>query len=342
MREGAFAANEALRGHWYAVARADDVGAEPVAVTLLGQRLVLWRSATDGFTAAPDRCPHREAPLSAGSVHDGCVVCPYHGWTFDGDGRCVRVPSSGDGAPVPPKAHLRPLHCTERYGLVWVCPGEPVGTIPEIAEDDDPSYRRINVEVQHWAASATRMVDNFMDYSHFPYVHLGSFGGATDPRVAPVELEDLGGFYGYRYSVEASNAGAATTASGVATGTVTRTMSTGFALPLSVRSTIGYDTGLNHILLLLSTPVDDSNALFTFVVWRNDDFSVPPEEVIRLDRSIGAEDQRMLEQLEGPLPLGATDLVSVQADRPSVEWRRRFIALLQGTEAKERGAARSA
>ena len=60
MREGAFAANEALRGHWYAVARADDVGAEPVAVTLLGQRLVLWRSATDGFTAAPDRCPHRE------------------------------------------------------------------------------------------------------------------------------------------------------------------------------------------------------------------------------------------------------------------------------------------
>ena len=42
------------------------------------------------------------------------------------------------------------------------------------------------------------------------------------------------------------------------------------------------------------------------------------------------------------LYLGATDLVSVQADRPSVEWRRRFIALLQGTEAKERGAARSA
>ena len=72
-------------------------------------------------------------------------------------------------------------------------------------------------------------------------------------------------------------------------------MTTGFRLPFHVRSTIRYATGLEHVLLLLSTPVDDVTSLFTFVVWRNDDFAVSAEEVIRFDLAIGAEDKRMLE-----------------------------------------------
>ncbi len=114
---------------------------------------------------------------------------------------------------------------------------------------------------------------------------------------------------------------------------VHRRMSTGFHLPLTVRSTIEYESGLHHILLLCSTPVDDETSLFTFVVWRNDDFGVDPEEIIKFDRAIGAEDQRMLERLPGTMPLGRTDLVSVQADRCSVEWRRRFAALVEGADA---------
>jgi hypothetical protein len=107
-------------------------------------------------------------------------------------------------------------------------------------------------------------------------------------------------------------------------------MSTGFALPFAVRSTIEYDSGLRHVLLLLSTPQDDDHSYFTFVVWRNDDFAVSGEEVTRLDRLIGAEDKQMLERLRGPLPLDSTGLVSVQADKASVEWRRRLRLLLDG------------
>src|SRR4029077_1950578 len=84
-----------------------------------------------------------------------------------------------------------------------------------------------------------------------------------------------------------------------------RRMTTGFHLPFSVRSTIHYETGLDHILLLLSTPVDDVTSLFTFVVWRNDDFTVPADEVLRFDKAIGAEDRRMLERVPGVLPLDA-------------------------------------
>ncbi len=107
-------------------------------------------------------------------------------------------------------------------------------------------------------------------------------------------------------------------------------MTTGFHLPFTVRSTIHYETGLDHILLLLSTPVDDLTSLFTFVVWRNDDFTVPADEVLRFDKAIGAEDRRMLERVPGVLPLDATALVSVQADKASVEWRRQLVGLLAG------------
>ncbi len=109
---------------------------------------------------------------------------------------------------------------------------------------------------------------------------------------------------------------------------VHRVMTSGFSLPFVVRSTIQYDSGLEHVLLLLSTPIDDVTSYFTFVVWRNDDFSVSAEEIIRFDLAIGAEDKHMLEQLDGVLPLDHTTLVSVQADKCSVEWRRQLADFL--------------
>jgi Vanillate O-demethylase oxygenase C-terminal domain len=102
-------------------------------------------------------------------------------------------------------------------------------------------------------------------------------------------------------------------------------------LPFTICSTIRYATGLEHILLLLTTPIDDVTSYFTFVVWRNDDFSVPADEVVAFDRRIGMEDRAMLERIPGVLSLDVTATASVQADRPSLAWRRQFAALLQRT-----------
>ena len=318
-----------LQDQWYVVARVADLRSGPTGVTLLGERYVVWLDGEGGPAAAPDRCPHREAPLSLGRVDDGCLVCPYHGWAFAGDGQCVNVPSASPGVPAPPRAHLATVSTVERYGLVWLCPGEPAGEPPLIAQDDDPTYRRINTPVEVWSTAATRMVDNFLDIAHFPWVHLGTFGRAQDTVVPKLELVDLDDdFHGYRYEVEVNNPAGGVVTSGLDAPVLHREMTTGFHLPFTVRSTIRYESGLNHILLLCSTPVDDETSLFTFVVWRDDDFATPADEIIAFDLAIGAEDKVMLERLDGSLPLGATDLVSVQSDKASVEWRRRLAALL--------------
>jgi phenylpropionate dioxygenase-like ring-hydroxylating dioxygenase large terminal subunit len=328
---------DALRHHWYAVAESAAVRAaapgegangSAIGVRLLGDDYVLYRAIDGEVVAAPDRCPHREARLSEGAVGaDGCLTCPYHGWRFGARGTCVDVPSSGAGRPVPPAAHLDTVGVRDAYGLIWLCPDEPMGDVPGIRHDDDPTFRRINSGMQTWATSATRMTDNFLDIAHFPWVHTATLGLDAQQRVPSIELEQLDDdFFGYRYEVEVSNESGGTQ-SNLTTPVVHRRMSTGFHLPFTVRSTIRYETGLEHVILLCSAPIDDVTSHFTFVVWRNDDGSVPADEVIAFDRAIGDEDRAMLERIPGVLPLDAQATASVQADRASVEWRRRLAAL---------------
>ncbi len=320
-----------LRNCWYAVALCDEVESNPISVKLLNEDFVIWRELNGGLIAAPERCPHRQAPLSHGHLENGCLVCPYHGWTFSEFGKCVNIPSAADGVPIPSRAHLDTAEVIEKYGLIWLCPGKPLKPLFELEEELDPSFRRINTEVQKWEVAATRMVDNFLDITHFPYVHAGTFGAGQETKVPNITLEYLDGdFFGYRYDILAANPEEAKSTSGSNEESVERSMSSGFNLPLTVRSTIAYKSGLEHIILLLSTPIDETSSYFTFVIWRNDDFTVPADEVISFDRAIGEEDRVMLEKLNGVMPLDRTALVNVQSDKATVEWRRQLSKLING------------
>nr|NIR39879.1 hypothetical protein [Actinomycetota bacterium]NIS34640.1 hypothetical protein [Actinomycetota bacterium]NIT97646.1 hypothetical protein [Actinomycetota bacterium]NIU21294.1 hypothetical protein [Actinomycetota bacterium]NIU69400.1 hypothetical protein [Actinomycetota bacterium] len=108
------------------------------------------------------------------------------------------------------------------------------------------------------------MVDNFLDISHFPWVHTGTFGAGQATEVPTLELDDLdNGWYGYAYEVDANNPEEAQVISSSTEPVVHRWMTTGYVLPLLVRSTIRYADGLEHILLLISTPIDDVTSYFS-------------------------------------------------------------------------------
>ena len=124
-----FCHSQALANAWHAVALSADLAPGPLARRLLGQPYVLWRSPEGMAVALPDRCPHREAPLSAGCIVEGRLACRYHGWRFNTQGQCVHIPSAGPDATIPPKAHLPTLHTTEQYGLIWLCPDQPAWSV---------------------------------------------------------------------------------------------------------------------------------------------------------------------------------------------------------------------
>ena len=82
---------ETLRRHWWVAGTSAELARRPIARTILGTPLVLFRTAGKA-AALLDRCPHRNAPLSHGKIVEGLIECPYHGWAFDGAGECRRIP----------------------------------------------------------------------------------------------------------------------------------------------------------------------------------------------------------------------------------------------------------
>ena len=170
---------------WHPVAQVSDLGATPLAVTLLGQRLVLWRGDDGAAHAWDDRCPHRGASLSLGCVRAGPLgaqlECAYHGWRFGGDGQVVSVPALP--GYTPPATHRATTYAVaECYGLLWVClqpdaatdaAAIPDGTaaIPAFAAEFDTRLRKLNCGPYLVATSAPRIVENFLDMAHFGFVH---------------------------------------------------------------------------------------------------------------------------------------------------------------------------
>src|ERR1700687_3486519 len=152
-----------LLNEWFAAAWTSSLPEnklEPVRV--LGQDLVLWRTS-DGVHAWKDLCVHRGAKLSLGRISPSgkgaCVVCPYHGWEYNSTGECVRMPAHPDQSP-PPRAHVDCFGAHEKYGLVWVCLGRPIGDIPLFPEGKLPGFRLISTGPYLFHAQGPRIIEN--------------------------------------------------------------------------------------------------------------------------------------------------------------------------------------
>lgn len=170
---------------WYAAAQSREVSdRRPLAVTLLGERVVLWRDASGEARAHLDRCLHRNALLSAGAIIDGCLACPYHGWMYDDSGRCVHVPSLGVDAKPPAALKLERFEVIERDGLVWLWMGygEPRGEPFSMPHHREPGWRSYYMKTR-FENEVTHLVENFMDVPHTVFVHSGWFRSPARKRV---------------------------------------------------------------------------------------------------------------------------------------------------------------
>lgn len=179
-----------LKNFWYALEFSKDVTTKPRAAVCLGQKLVLFRTGDGSVSALSDLCVHRGAQLSAGWMNGDCIVCPYHGWQYQQDGACVRIPAH-PGRSIPRKARVDSYPVQERYGLVWVFMGDlPEAErppIPDWPEFDDPAFHPVYGEFD-WPANYERIVENGTDIAHAPFVHGGVFGNPERPEVPDNEV----------------------------------------------------------------------------------------------------------------------------------------------------------
>jgi phenylpropionate dioxygenase-like ring-hydroxylating dioxygenase large terminal subunit len=180
---------------WYAACRSDDVGETPIARTLLGNPIALYRDQKGRAAALLDRCSHRNVPLSLGTVdEDGLLACPYHGWRFDHGGACRLVPGLLDGSDA--SGRSVPAFATrEQDGFVWAW-GEPdtdpIGDPVRIPYTDHPDYfvvvREYDVECTLHAA-----LENALDVPHTAFIHRGDFRGKTSNEIEAVRRRIPGG-----------------------------------------------------------------------------------------------------------------------------------------------------
>jgi len=149
--------------HWHPVLKSADLKRNPVTIVLCEQEIVLFRTAQGQAAALQAHCPHRRMPLGEGRVEGGCIVCPYHGWRFDGSG----VGQSPANPGLKPQAQA--YRVAEQYGAVWVSHGQSDTALPTI---DIAGHDPIGILRHRISAPLELVLDNFTEVEHTPEVHL--------------------------------------------------------------------------------------------------------------------------------------------------------------------------
>lgn len=177
-----------LLNDWHVVATSAEIETgQVVALRLLEHELVGWRESNGQVHVWEDLCIHRGSRLSKGFVRNDLIVCPYHGWNYDGSARCVLMPATPLDPPLR-KARAIPYHAIEKYGFVWVCLGTPTQAIPDFPEWSDSGYKKVLCGPYKFR-SGFRAVENFIDPTHFPFVHPGVNGIIDSPDpITPYEV----------------------------------------------------------------------------------------------------------------------------------------------------------
>ena len=156
--------------YWYAVEEVRQIKPGSVMeVVFWKHSIALFRTEEGSFHAVENRCAHRQIKLTLGTVDKCRLVCAYHGWQYDQDGKCVEIPHDRFGRGFP-KLSLRTYPVKVRYGLVWLFPGDPDKAeqrqIPDIPELEGPDSWACVPLVFTWTAHHSMVIDNVSDFTH--------------------------------------------------------------------------------------------------------------------------------------------------------------------------------
>ncbi len=167
-----------IRNQWYVVLRSNEAKPDkPIGVTRMGEKLVFWRDKAGGVICQADLCPHRGAALSLGKTHAGVIQCPFHGFEFDPEGKCTRVPANGLASKPPQALRVGTYPAREAHGYIYIWWGVPQAEYPPLPwfDDLDETYTTADFH-DHWSVDYSRAIENQLDAFHLPFVHDTTIG----------------------------------------------------------------------------------------------------------------------------------------------------------------------
>lgn len=349
-----------LKNAWYAAAYSHEVGAEPLARTLIDQNAVLFRGEDGEVGMIVNRCPHRFAPLSAGKQIGDTLECPYHGLRFDRSGHCVFNPHAKNKGPLR-AADIKAWPVMERYGIVWFWPGDPNLATPEALPRVDflekPEEYALVRGLLHVRGHYELVVDNLLDLSHAAFIHPQFSGGnytaeqllaATSQRLERREGSIVN--HRLRSGLGPSSAHVNLFGMDAATPVHTDTTMTWYPpafLDFAVGSwEVGQDreTGVHIPQLHFITPETEFTSHYFFVNGRNrrqDEPEVDKAMLDFFDLAFGQQDEPMIEMVQRNMgtvsDINELDPILLPTDAAPVSARRMLAAMIAAEQAAEVG-----
>ena len=319
---------QALRSCWHPVAFADAVTDKPYGAMLLDEPLALWRGTAGQLHAVSDICIHRGTALSLGWTSGDQIVCPYHGWRYRADGVCAAIPQLQDPTRVPAKARVPAFRAAERFGLVWVALDEPRFELPDAPELDQDGWVVVNAGPYRWASDASRQLENFTDFGHFPWVHPGLLGDPDRPVVPQHTVETEGHVLHYRVvRPEATNTDEFPVFGNEQQEAPERRSVYQLHLPYTIVLRLGWGGEKGMLYLFASQPVSADSCVGYVVMGRNYDLDQPPEVLQAFEDTIFNQDQRIVEsQRPEQVPFDLADELHLTFDAVAVAYRRAMRA----------------
>ncbi|MBD2838466.1 aromatic ring-hydroxylating dioxygenase subunit alpha [Pseudomonas sp. JM0905a] len=169
---------------WYVACTPDEIEGKPLGRQICGEKMVFYRANEGRVAALEDFCPHRGAPLSLGFVENGRLICGYHGLAMGCEGRTESMP----GQRVRGFPAIRSFPVVERYGFIWVWPGDAEQADPALIHHlewaENPAWA-YGGGLYHIGCDYRLMIDNLMDLTHETYVHASSIGQKEIDEAAP-------------------------------------------------------------------------------------------------------------------------------------------------------------
>jgi len=325
---GVYADLAAQRACWHPVAFAADLGTEPRHADLLGEPLVLWRGPDGSPRVMSDLCVHRGTALSLGRVTGDEIMCAYHGWRYNADGRCVAIPQLEDPSRVPAKARVAAFRAQERYGLIWAALEEPRWPLPEVPELENGDWAVVTAGPYTWECDAARQVENFTDFGHFPWVHPGLLGDPARPVVPrhEVRTED----HVLHYSIvrpEAENSDDFPVFGNEQAGPPERRSRYELHLPYTIALRVGWGAEKGMLYFFASQPIGVDRCCGYVVIGRNYNLDQDDKVIQNFENTIFGQDQVVVEsQRPDRVPFDLAAELHLKFDTVAVAYRKAMRA----------------